>query len=294
VSARLLIGAAGLLAAALLAAVVLWGRGGGAGPDSGRAIVASTVISPELPGFADRVTAELRVLVDRDRADPDSVRVQAAFAPYRALGPPRRSESTSGGATLLRYRYVLECLTRACMPRPEPFLLPPARLSYGGKEAGDLHAEWPAFLVVPRVQASDLARPRMRDGLRPLPEPSYRSSPDALAFGFGGAAVLLVLAAGGLVVRTRPRAAPVAAAAEANGVLSPLEAALALVRQAAAAGDPPMQRKALERLASELRRARLPRLAGAARRLAWSEPDPRAPATDALADEVERAVGERR
>jgi hypothetical protein len=78
-----------------------------------------------------------------------------------------------------------------------------------------------------------------------------------------------------------------------NGAVPPLEAALALVRQAAAAGDPAMQRKALERLSSELRLSRLSRLARAARRLAWSEAEPRAETTEALADEVSQEVKER-
>jgi hypothetical protein len=53
-----------------------------------------------------------------------------------------------------------------------------------------------------------------------------------------------------------------------------------------------MQRKALERLSAELRRSRLTRLARAARRLAWSEPDPRSETTEALAEEVARSVKE--
>ena len=287
-----LLGGVVAAAAVVLGAVLLWGRGGGGGgPVTAQPVLATTAISPGLPGFADRMTAELRVLVDRRRADPDSVRVNAGFSPYRALGPPVRSERTSGDSTLLRFRYALECLTRECLPRREPFRFPQAHVTFKGKVGGGITASWPAFLVVPRVRATDLARPQMKYGLRPLPRVTYSTAPVRLELALGGGAVLLLLAAAGLVLGTRPRPAP-AVVAETNGMLSPLEAALALVRQAAAAGDAVMQRKALERLSSELRRSRLSRLARAARRLAWSEADPRAEKTEALADEVAQAAKE--
>jgi len=292
---RLAIGGGSALILAALVAGWLLARGGGSGgPSSGRAVVATTAISPQLPAFADRVTAELRVVVDRRLVDPGSVQVQASFSPYRSIGSPKRSEGASGHSTLLRYRYVLDCLVRECLPQAKPFQFPQAIIRYRGPQAKEVSADWPQFVVVPRIEATDVKSPHMRDGLRPLPRVSYRISPRRLELGLGGAAVLLVLAAAGLVVRTRtrPQFRPTPSAVpETNGALSPLEAALALVRQAAAAGDPVMQRKALERLSTELRRARLPRLARAARRLAWSEPKPRAKATNALADEVLRAVG---
>jgi hypothetical protein len=275
----------------VVAAILIGGRGGG-GPTMARPVLASTALSPGFPAFADRLTAELRVLVDRRRADARSLKIEARFSPYRALGAPARWETKSGGATLVRYRYLLECLNRACLPRPRPFVFPQARISYKGKEAGAVTASWPPFLVAPRVKASDLARPRMRDALRPLPKVTYSSAPRALEVALGGGAVLLLLAATALLSGTRrPRAAPVPLA-HANGAGSPLEAALALVRQAAAARDARMQRKALERLSAELRRSRLTRLARAARRLAWSEPDPRSETTEALAEEVARSVKE--
>jgi hypothetical protein len=286
VRTRLAIGGATAVAAAALVAAVLVLRGGEGGPARGEAVVASTSVSPRLPAFGDRVTAELRVKVDRRQADPSSVRVTARFAPYRPLGRPARSKSGSGETTVLRYRYVLDCLERACLPRGKLFLFPRARVTYGG---GEVAAAWPEFLVVARTQPADLRQPQMRDGLRPLPRISYRTSPAGLELAFGGGAVLLVLLAAGLVAHSRPRPAP-AAVQETNGALSPLEAALALVRQAASAGDPVMQRKALERLASELRRARLLRLARSARRLAWSERKPQTATTGAFADEVVRAV----
>jgi hypothetical protein len=277
-------------AAAVFAAALLTRSVGKARPTTtGPAATASTAVSPAFPSFADRVTADVSVLVDPRRVDPHSVRVDARFTPYRALGSPQRSESASGSSTLVRYRYIIDCLVRECLPR-NPFVFPRARVRYRGQEAGELTAVWPQVLVVPRVQAEDLKLKQMRDGLRPLPRPSYRVSPVGLELALGGAAVLLVLGAGGLVIRTRPRRAP-ASVPETNGALSPLETALVLVRQAASRDDAVMQRKALERLASELRRAGLPGLARSARRLAWSQREPRARSTNALADEVVRAEG---
>jgi hypothetical protein len=275
------------VAAVALMAGVLLVRNDHGGRSTGEPVVAQATISPELPAFGDRLTADLRIRVDRRRVNPRSVRVDARFAPYRPLGLPRRDERGSGHSTTLHYRYLLDCLDRACLPGGKVFSFRRARVVYRG---GQVSATWPQFLVVARTQPEDLKQPQMRDGLSPLPRVSYRMSPAHLELALGGAALLLVLAAAGLVTGTRSR--PVAAATpEANGSLSPLEAALALVRQAAAVGDPVMQRKALERLASELRRARLTRLARVARRLAWSEPLPHSKTTDALADEVLRAVG---
>jgi hypothetical protein len=273
---------------AVLGAVVLFTRGGDGGRPTGEPVLASTQLSPELPAFADRITADLRVLVDRRRVDPSSIRVAASFSPYRQVRAPERSETATEHSTLVRYRYVLDCLDSNCLPR-HPFVFPRARVSYGEKERSEVSASWPLFLVAPRVRPDDVTPPRMRDGLRPLPSVSYRVQPVALELAFGGAAVLLMLAAGGLVARSRPRPAPVGP--QENGAVSPLVAALMLARQAAAAGDPVMQRKALERLASELRLAKLLSLARSARRLAWSERKPQAQATEALADDVVREAG---
>ena len=284
--------AGGSLAAALAAGalLLLLARGDESAPPSGPPVAASTSISPDFPAFADRVTADLQVRVDRRRVDLGSVRVDARFTPYRALGAPSRSQSGSGHSMIIRYRYVLNCLEHDCLPQHgKTFLFPKAQVSYRGKESGKVTADWPGLVVASRLQPTDIKRPQLRDGLRPLPAVSYRVSPAMLGLGLGGAAVLLILTASGLVAAGRER--PVLAAApETNGSRSPLEAALALVRQAAAAGDPVMQRKALERLAAELRRARLLKLARSARRLAWAEPLPQRQATEELADEVVRTV----
>jgi hypothetical protein len=137
---RLAIAGAAAVAAAALVATVLVLRGGESGPAKSEAVVASTSVSPRLPAFGDRVTADLRVRVDRRQADPRSVRVTARFTPYRPLGPPAQRKSASGEMTVLRYRYVLDCLERACLPRGKLFLFPSARVTYRG---GEVSATWP-------------------------------------------------------------------------------------------------------------------------------------------------------
>jgi hypothetical protein len=72
--------------------------------------------------------------------------------------------------------------------------------------------------------------------------------------------------------------------------LSPIERALALAEFAAAHGEVAESRKALERLATELRRRHVPVEAGAAERLAWSAHDPSPKTIAELADAV-RANG---
>jgi hypothetical protein len=68
--------------------------------------------------------------------------------------------------------------------------------------------------------------------------------------------------------------------------LTPIERALALAEHAAAHGEVDESRKALERLAAELRRRRAVAQADDAERLAWSETDPSQESVAALATSV--------
>jgi hypothetical protein len=73
---------------------------------------------------------------------------------------------------------------------------------------------------------------------------------------------------------------------------SSLEQALALVRESSESGSTEEGRRALERLAVELRRSRNPALAADASRLAWSQGRPIATGVTPLSDEVERLISE--
>jgi hypothetical protein len=70
-----------------------------------------------------------------------------------------------------------------------------------------------------------------------------------------------------------------------------LEQALALVRESRA-GTTEEERRALERLAAELRRASNPALANDASRVAWSQEPPVEAVVDPLSDDVERVISE--
>ena len=74
----------------------------------------------------------------------------------------------------------------------------------------------------------------------------------------------------------------------------PLERAIAAVESARASGVEERERKALELLGAELLRSGEMRLAGSARALAWSQPDPPEPGlTAALTVDVRRVIEER-
>jgi hypothetical protein len=73
---------------------------------------------------------------------------------------------------------------------------------------------------------------------------------------------------------------------------SPLERALALARESTAGGRPAEGRRALERLAHELRKTSNPELAGDASKLAWSQPPPGKDGVGELSRDVDRVIAE--
>jgi len=119
----------------------------------------------------------------------------------------------------------------------------------------------------------------------PLPEASYRASPNLLGAGLiVGALVLLALPAA-LVLRALRREDEIVV--EEAPELPPLDRALALVEWARERTEAAERREALEALAVELDEAKSP-LADDARRLAWS-PAPPLPAAMAHLVELVRA-----
>jgi hypothetical protein len=102
------------------------------------------------------------------------------------------------------------------------------------------------------------------------------------------AGALLALAAGFLLAGA-VRGKPVSLRLRIPAHLTPLERALALVR-VAADDEPTEARKALERLAAELRRSGYRDLASNAGQLAWSAQDPSPRALQKLVDDVAGSV----
>jgi hypothetical protein len=249
-------------------------------------VAASTSLAPLAGLFGDAVHAEVDVVLDPKRVDPASVLVSVDFGPLEgpALVVPQRFES--GRSTHVRFRYDLLCLREDCRPRSgkHEVKLAPAVVRYrlvdGTRRT--LQAEWPAPVVIAsRLTAEGSARPVWRVREQPPPV-SYRTPPTLVAAaGYSiaallGLAAVMVIAFEALAFARRRRSDPLSG-------LTPLERALALLARAVADGGTARQRRALDRLARELRRAGDDDLAADARRLAWSRARPEGERVERLA-----------
>ena len=269
--------ALGVLAVAVVAAAfavfIRWDDERPAAQD----VTASTSLAPLAVLFGDAVRAEVDVVLDPKRVDPDSVLVSVDFGSLEgpALVAPERFES--GRSTHVRFRYDLLCLRQDCRPRrgKHEVKVVPAVVRYRlvDGRTRTLRAEWPAPVVIAsRLTAEGSARPVWRVREQPPPV-SYRVRPTVVAaVGYSIAALLalaavLVIALEAVAFARRRRSDPLAG-------LAPLERALALLAKAVADGGTARQRRALDRLARELRRAGDEELAADARRLAWSRARP--------------------
>jgi hypothetical protein len=295
---RLFIG--GVVAAVILAAALgliawnAWDKGGGPGLGE-EPIVGTALLTPEQHLFGDAVRARVELIVDGNRVDPDSIEIGANFDPYRELRPVEVTRSEDGALTKLRYDYVLGCLVSQCLPRGAGRVeLGGVAVNYlrrGESEPAAATVEWVPIRVAGRIDPNQLDQAALRSDLRDLPSASYRVSPRTVELVALVLAVLFAVGAAILILRLLPldRLATRLGARFVDK-RSPLEQALALVRESAASGSPEEERRALERLAVELRRNRNPALAGDASRIAWSEPVPAG--IDPLSDEVERVISE--
>lgn len=240
-------------------------------------VAARTSLAPLAALFGDEVRAEVDVVLDPKRVDPDTVLVSVDFGPLEgpALVVPQRSDA--GRSTHVRFRYALFCLREDCRPRSgkHEVKLAPAVVRYqlvdGTRQS--LRADWPAPVVIAsRLTVEGSARPVWRVREQPPPV-SYRLPPSIVsAAGFSIAALLafaavLVIAREVLAFARRRQSDPLAG-------LTPLERALALLARAVSDGGTARQRRALDRLARELRRVGNDDLAADARRLAWSRARP--------------------
>ena len=283
-----------LAAAAGLIARNAWDKGGGPGLGE-EPIVGTALLAPEQHLFGDAVRARVELIVDTKRVDPDSIEIGANFDPYRELRPVEMTRSEDGAITNLRYDYVIGCLVSRCLPRGT------GRVEIGGvavnylrrgeSEPSAATVEWVPIRAAGRIDPNALEQAALRSDLRDLPSASYRVSPRTVELVALALAVLFAVGAAILILRLLPldRMATRLGARFVDK-RSPLEQALALVRESAASGSAEEERRALERLAVELRRTRNPALAGDASRLAWSQPVPAG--IDPLSDEVERVISE--
>jgi hypothetical protein len=289
-----LLAVAGLAAAVVVALVLVatLGSSGENAPSPRGDVAISTSLAPSPLFFGDLVTARAEVLVNRERLDPDTVRLEADFAPFSLVGRPQESRSDSGQTTSIDVRYTLQCLVEACLPKPGGIALP--RLQVHTRPSSDnlvTHNQtWPRVDVVSRVEAAALATdpPPWRQQLA-LPAVSYRLAPGRLAAALTLGAVLLAI--GAFVLATREVVRRRRLLVDRARFRSALARALDLARASAARG-PDDRRKALALLARVL--AFDPnggrRFAPAAARLAWGRAEPSTAGLETLVDEVERTV----
>lgn len=294
--AVVVIGAA-IAAVLALAAEQGWWRHVAAGTADKAAISVQGSLAPNAVLFGDPLTARALVVFDPARVRASSVRLLPRFGSYRVSRATRKTQQV-GGSTELVYRFVLECLTVGCAPgRPQVALdFPPAILRFVTREGAARHlaVDWPSVTVASRLDDADRADPSaagLRVDMAPPPV-SYRLSPGALVDGLVAASVLFVLAAAvflAMVLRRQVASAPQARTSD----QTPLEEALALVRETAADGhSPERQRMGLERLVRELQGFGRTELAATAGRLAWSAAEPSPNTALEFVGRVEREVAE--
>lgn len=277
-----------------------WGGGGGtlAPPE----IAVATHVEPAMSLFADAVTMRADVLVDSTVLDPSSARVDARFTPFRVLSQSRRESRLGDNSSRIEFEYRIQCVSSECLTAGAPrdhaggthataVALRPARVTVDRRDAGQVSQAltWPPLKFQPRLTQRDLELGRSFRGDFPVVEPSLSIDPD-LAGGLlvAAASAFALLGAGLLVIAVRRR--PVHRALRFPAHMSPLARAVALVRDASASGDLPGERRALQRLASELDRSGEAELSAAATRIAWSEGAPPRTLVDALVDQVDREV----
>jgi len=307
-----LVAAVGVIAGVAVASGCGSGSNETARLPGGHAVVSSTSITPPSHIFAEPVVAQIDLVVDPNKLDPDRIHLRTDFKPYEVLSATRQRENL-GGLTRFRYLFTLRCLLIECIPKIIPsaagpeesgrgdrvtFTFPRTRILYrdpSGKMRPVASAAWPTLESVSRINASSIpeAGPGsefiFKADVVPLPAATYRMSPTTLA-------VLLLVAAGlllalpAVLVHRWWRARHPEVVEEEEPEVPPLERALRLVERTAARDVVPDKREALEVLAAELDGDEPP-LADTARRVAWSPPVPSRPDTEKLVDTVRRSDG---
>ena len=291
--------AAATVAVLVVAAGILMGgddSGGDAPTLRGELVSTAASFEPRAHLFGEPVTARLDVVFDSTRIEPDSVKATPRFDPY-TIASRSESRETFGGTTRVRTEYVLECLTRRCLAPKSGFLkVPRTRLEYKPRALRDpqiASIDWPAVRTASRIGVDDLEGLELLADVRDVPPVSYRVAPSTVTSIGYGLAVLLGIA--GLLLLSRALALSTvvsSALARRRARLSPLQRALNLVRRSTERGERADSRRALERLAVELRQTEEPDLARVATRLAWRRSDPSGSTVEPLSDEVERVIAE--
>jgi hypothetical protein len=295
---RLAAAAVALVAVAavvVLTAVVApgWWNGDGGTYAPSKTLVHADV-TPARSLFGQVLTAHAQLIVDPRRVDPASVELNANLRPYRIRSESRRVTSGLGRADVVDFTYEIQCVTRACVPLGTGkgamvAQLKPAKATYRSRAGATVSVPvaWPVFGVQSRLTAEEIAlsTPQAAQGSTPPPV-SWAISPGLLGGLALSAAALLMLGAGWLVASVVARNSRLVRARRIPAHFTPIERALVLAEYSAAHGELDESRKALERLAEELRKQAAGSYADDAERLAWSESGPSPETVAALASNV--------
>lgn len=308
---------AAVSAAAAFAAAGCGGEEAGALPE-GRSVATAATIVPEVTLFGDVVEARAEVLLDNEKLDPDRVLFEPDFAPFEVVGEPVVERKRADGATRLTYRYSLRCITLDCIEligggpsQPGEGGIPPPTTGSGGfgerktiqvkptplrydepegEERTLRRISWPPVQSISRMNFGDTAVTGIgfpfRASVAPLPDPTFRFPPLALAAGLllaAAALLALPVVVFGRMLRREPEVVEV----EAPRVLTPLERAQELVGWAREHGTDAERREALEVLAEELDAEHRNAEAQGIRRLGWSPAPPSPDRMGELAGEIE-------
>jgi hypothetical protein len=292
------------VAVAVLAMLVLliltilahrWWTGEGGSYAPPRAIVDANV-SPARSLFGEVLTARARIVVDPERFDARRIRVMTNFKPYRVRGESHDISGGPGRSVVVDFAYELQCTSRECLPRgggraaaAEVVQLPAGTATLPRRGGGSVRRAlvWPAVAVQSRLTSDEigLSTPKAMATAAPAAV-TWGRQPDRLAALSLGAAMLLTLAAAWLIATVARRDLRLVRTPRIPAHLTPIDRALVLAQHAATHGEVDESRKALQRLAIELRRQQEESQAKAAERLAWSAPGP----SRATVDELARSV----
>ncbi|HEX4747480.1 MAG TPA: hypothetical protein VFU99_11445 [Gaiellaceae bacterium] len=309
-----------------IAAVLLTVLAAGCGGSDGRPLIAASKTAvvrgeliPDVHLFGEPVVARVDVVVNRDKVDPDAVRLKARFEPYEKVGETREARTDIGNYTVIQYTTTLRCLDERCIPRTAdgettvsqlpglPPFLP------GQQRDEKVKYEFPPATVVAEVEPKELTLGRVAwaplrslsrinwydssvvgqgfpfvANVTQVPEPEYRISPTVVGLTLLAVALALLAIPGFLVWDRRRRHAVPKTHAPA---LSPLERALRLVEWASRRPSARERREALEALAFELAHEEDVDAAERARQHGWSPPEPQPDEMNELVSTIREDTG---
>jgi hypothetical protein len=292
------------VAVAVLAGLVLviltifahrWWTGEGGSYVSSSAIVSAN-LTPARSLFGQVLTARARIVVDPASVDAKRIRLATTFKPYGVRRESHHISDGPGRAVVVDFAYELQCTSRECLPRgggrpaaAEVVQLRAGTATLPRRDGGSVRRAvvWPAVAVQSRLTSDEigLSTPKARATAAPAAV-TWRVRPGRLAGLSFAVALLLTLAAAWLVATVVRRDLHLVRTPRIPAHLTPIDRALALAQHAATNGEVDESRKALQRLAIELRRQQEESQAKAAERLAWSAPGPSRATVDELAQSV--------